>query len=182
MKKRKVLFILFPLFLGVAIYLLYRSRNLFYFKMFKSHPVIYENVIQLRDYAWLFRKHFPLWFVYSLPDGLWLFSFGITLLMDRIFYNFHFFTFTIIYIFMIALEFVQKIFGGHGTKIGTFDKYDIIFFTIGYILSVMVSNYFHKREKVEKEEINLINKRREFFENIKIIFIFTILGILPSLF
>lgn len=182
MSKRKIFFVLFPLFLGVAIYFLYRSRNLFYFKIFTTHPVIYSYVIKIRDIAWLYRKHLPLWTVYSLPDGLWLFSFGATLLLDRVFYLLHFTVFTAIYIFMVALEFLQKRFGGHGSLLGTFDKLDILFFTLGYISIVLISNFFHRRDKKHSSEIALVSRRKEIVEDIKYCFIFTILGALPSLF
>lgn len=182
MRKRKILLILFPLFLGVGIYLLYRSRNLFYFNIFKTHPLIYNSVIYIRDIAWLYRKHLPLWTVYSLPDGLWIFSFGAALLIDRVYYLFHFIIFTFIYIFMIGLEFIQKYFGGHGTLIGTFDKLDILFFTLGYILIIFISYFIHIKRKKYNKEKTLAIKKRESLENIKYIIIFTILGALPSLF
>lgn len=182
MNKRKIFLVLFPLLVGVGIYFLYRSRNLFYFKIFETHPLIYEYVIKIRDIAWHYRKYLPLWSVYSLPDGLWLFSFGAILLIDRIFYFFHLAIFTCIYIFMIILEFLQKSFGGHGTLLGTFDKFDIIFFTLGYIFIVLISNYFHKKDLKNLKNIDLETKKKEFIEDTKYIFIFTILGALPSLF
>lgn len=182
MSRRKLFFILFPLFIGVGIYFLYRSRNLFYFKIFTTYPLIYSYVIKIRDIAWLYRKHFPLWCVYSLPDGLWLFSFGAILLIERFFYSFHFIVFTVIYIFMVTLEFLQKYFGGHGSLLGTFDKLDILFFTLGYTFIVLISYYLHKKDKKIIKDISFISKRKEFSEDIKFIIIFTILGILPSLF
>lgn len=182
MSKRKIFLILFPLFLGVAIYFLYRSKTLFYFKIFETHPSVYKYVTKIRDMAWLYRKHLPLWTVYSLPDGLWLFSFGATLLIERIFYFFHFTIFTGIYLFMVGLEFIQKYFGGYGSTIGTFDKLDILFFTLGYILIALVSNYIHKKNKILPKDNILSLKKKELSEDIKYIFIFTILGVLPSLF
>lgn len=177
MKKRKIFFILFPLFLGIGIYLLYRSRNLFYFKIFETHPTIYNYIIKIRDLAWNYRKHLPLWSVYSLPDGLWLFSFGAILLIDRYFYFLHFILFSGIYIFMIILEYIQKYYGGHGTMLGTFDKFDILFFTLGYISISIISFIFHK-----KNHHTVKTKKIEILEDIKFCFIFLILGILPSLF
>lgn len=182
MSKKKIFLILFPLFLGVAIYFLYRSRTLFYFRIFETHPFIYNYVIKIRDIAWLYRKHLPLWTVYSLPDGLWLFSFGAILLIDRKFYLFHFILFTGIYIFMIILEFIQKYFGGHGSLIGTFDKLDILFFTLGYIFIILISIYLHKKEKKFVKDTNLISKKKEIIQDIKYLILFTILGTLPSLF
>lgn len=182
MSRRKLFFILFPLFIGVGIYFLYRSRNLFYFKIFTTHPLIYSYVIKIRDIAWLYRKHLPLWSVYSLPDGLWLFSFGAILLIERFFYSFHFIVFTVIYIFMVILEILQKYFGGHGTLLGTFDKLDILFFTLGYTFIVLISYYLHKKDKKIIKDISFISKRKELLEDIKYIAIFVILGVLPSLF
>ena len=182
MSRRKIWLVVFPLFLGVTIYFLYRSRTLFYFKIFETHPLIYKYVIQIRDIAWLYRKHLPLWTVYSLPDGLWLFSFGAILLVERVFYTFHFILFTGIYIFMIGLEFIQKYFGGHGTVLGTFDKFDILFFTLGYLLIVIISNRLYMKEKHLIVDKSLEKKRIEILEDIKYCSIFIILGMLPSLF
>lgn len=182
MSNRKKFFIIFPLLVGIGVYFLYRSRNLFYFKIFETHPLIYEHVIKIRQTAWLYRKHLPLWSVYSLPDGLWLFSFGATLLIERYFYLFHFLIFTAIYIFMVILEFIQKYFGGHGSLIGTFDKLDILFFTLGYLLISLISILFHLIDKRKYIVANTPYKKKEIVEDIHFIIIFTILGILPSLF
>jgi len=182
MKRKKLFLILFPLILGVLIYVVYRSRNLFYFKIIKSHSLFYDQIIEIRKVAWTYRKFFPLWVVYSLPDGLWLFSFGAALLIDRIFYLFHFFLFTGIYIFMIGFEFVQKYLGGHGSLIGTYDPLDILFFTIGYISIVIISKFLHKKDNITKRQITLENKKNELIYDFKIIVIFSILSVLPTLF
>ena len=181
MKRKKLFLILFPLFLGVIIYLIYRSRNLFYFKIIESHSIFHTPVISLREFAWNYRKLFPLWVVYSLPDGLWLFSFGAALLIDRIFFYFHFFLFTGIYIFMVIFEFVQKFWGGHGTVIGTYDPLDILFFTFGYIGISIIAKYMHKAQNIPLEKITLKNKRKEFLYDIKIIILFIILALFPVL-
>lgn len=180
MRKRKILLILFPLFLGIGIYLLYRSRNLFYFKLIHS-TFLSKPVLHIRDFAKLYRKMFSTWVVYSLPDGLWLFSFGAALLIDRIFYFYDFIVFTSIYILMIILEFVQLYFGGHGSVIGTFDTMDILFFTLGYIFIVLISKHYHKKNLPDKSLFTIENKRKEVIYNVKTILIFTILGILSSL-
>ncbi|WP_286033442.1 hypothetical protein [Fusobacterium necrogenes] len=183
MSKKKIFFILFPLIVGIGIYFLYRSRTLFYFKIFEIHPIIYHYVVKLRDLAWSYRKHLPLWSVYSLPDGLWLFSFGAALLIDRLFYFFHLILFTIIFILMIFLEFVQKYFGGHGTLLGTFDILDILFFTLGYLSILLISNFFYiqNRKNINIKNNNYLIKKKEILEDLKIIILFAILGILPSL-
>ena len=180
MRKRKLFLILFPLFLGIGIYLLYRSRNLFYFKLIHS-TFLSKPVLHVRDFAKLYRKMFSTWVVYSLPDGLWLFSFGAALLVDRIFYFYDFVVFTSIYIGMIALEFLQLYFGGHGRVIGTFDTMDIFFFTLGYLSIVLISKYYHKKNPPDKSMFKIENKKKEVLYNTRTIIIFTILGILPSL-
>lgn len=179
MRKRKLFLILFPLFLGIGIYLLYRSRNLFYFKLI--HSTLSKPVLHIRDFAKLYRKMFSTWVVYSLPDGLWLFSFGAALLVDRIFYFYDFVVFTSIYIGMIALEFLQLYFGGHGSVIGTFDTMDIFFFTLGYLSIVLISKYYHKKNPPDKSMFTIENKKKEVLYNTRTIITFIILGILPSL-
>ena len=74
-EKEKNTFNSFSAFLRDRIYLLYRSRNLFYFKLIHS-TFLSKPVLHIRDFAKLYRKMFSTWVVYSLPDGLWLFSFG----------------------------------------------------------------------------------------------------------
>ncbi len=83
---------------------------------------------------------------------------------------------------MIALEFLQKYFGGHGSLLGTFDKLDILFFTLGYISIALISHYLHIKDKKIIKDISFISKRKELLEDIKYIAIFVILGVLPSLF
>lgn len=176
MTKRKRFLIIFPLFLGIMIYFLYRSKNLFYFNFFKTHPLLYDTILFIRKYAWNFRKIFPLWFVYSLPDGLWLFSFGASLLLERVYYFIHFITFTAIYFFMILFEYIQKKYGGHGSMIGTYDKNDIIFFSLAYFLIIFISIFTRKNENKV-----LQIKKKEIIENLISILIFSVLGVLPSL-
>lgn len=83
---------------------------------------------------------------------------------------------------MIGLEFIQKYLGGHGTLIGTFDKFDIIFFTLGYITIVFISYFIHIRGEKQTKENSLITKKSEIIENLRYIIIFIVLGTLPSLF
>lgn len=120
--------------------------------------------------------------VYSLPDGLWLFSFGAALLLDRKKYYFHLFIYTLIYLGMILIEYIQKFYGGHGSKIGTFDVYDIMFFTLGYLGIFIISFYDFIKELRYSDKIDEIIFRKEIIEDIKIMLIFMILGVLPSLF
>ena len=166
MKKIKFLLVFLPLLLGVIIYLLYRSKNLFYYN-FIHFLNINGYVLFAREVATLYRKLFPTWVIYSLPDGLWLFSTGAVFLVARKKYLLHFFWFLFIYLFVVGGEFVQKYYGGHGTPIGTYDKTDII----AIILRIFDNKYKYK-DKVSKE----------IMQNIRYTLIFSVLGLLPNMF
>ena len=166
MKKIKFLLVFLPLLLGVIIYLLYRSKNLFYYN-FIHFLNINGYVLFAREVATLYRKLFPTWVIYSLPDGLWLFSTGAVFLIARKKYLLHFFWFLFIYLFVVGGEFVQKYYGGHGTPIGTYDKTDII----AIILRIFDNKYKYK-DKVSKE----------IMQNIRYTLIFSVLGLLPNMF
>lgn len=173
MRKIKLMLMLLPLILGVFIYLLYRSEYLLYFKLVKIHSFTYEIIINLRVFFRQFRFLLPNWFVYSFPDGLWIFSFGIALLMDRKFFKFNFILFSIIYVLIVGLEFLQKKFGGFGSVLGTFDILDIIFFTLGYFGSSIIAYYQNDDRNCEY--------KKEIFKTISIVILFLIVGFLPIL-
>lgn len=178
MKKIKFTLIFLPLVLGILIYLLYRSRNLFYYNLI--HFLDINGYVGLaREVAWLYRKLFPTWSIYSLPDGLWLFSTGAAFLMCRNYYLIHCIWFSLIYILMICIEYIQKFYGGHGTVIGTFDKKDIIAFSAAYISINIIAFIIRKIENKYKYKNSL---KFEIIENINYSFIFLIIGLLPSMF
>lgn len=178
MKKIKFTLIFLPLLLGILIYLLYRSRNLFYYNLI--HFLDINGYVGLaREVAWLYRKLFPTWSIYSLPDGLWLFSTGATFLLCRNHYLIHAIWFSFIYILMIITEYIQKFYGGHGTMIGTFDKKDIIAFTVAYVSVNIIAFILRKIENKYKYKASL---KFEIIENLNYTFIFFVIGLLPSMF
>ncbi|MCI5724359.1 MULTISPECIES: hypothetical protein [Fusobacterium] len=177
MKKIKFTLIFLPLILGILIYLLYRSRNLFYYNLIHYFDVN-GYVVLARQTAKLYRKLFPTWSIYSLPDGLWLFSTGAAFLLCRNHYLFHAIWYSFIYLLMIATEYVQKFYGGHGTAIGTYDKKDIVAFTAAYISINVISFILNKLDNQYKYKSNL---KIEFIENISYTIIFLIIGLLPSM-
>lgn len=83
---------------------------------------------------------------------------------------------------MVFFEFVQKYAGGHGSLIGTYDPLDILFFTIGYVTIAIISNHLRKQKIITENDITPINKKIELIEDFRIIVIFFILAILPTLF
>lgn len=169
MNKKKLFLTIFPILLGFFIYLTFRSKSLFYFNFFKFLN-IHIHIMSFRELALSFRSFFPNWVIYALPDGLWLFSFGIALLYSSLYFFSNFIIFTLIFLFMIGFEFFQLYFGGHGKIIGTFDINDIYSFSVAYILSILFSIMSEKKNRTSK------------YDMIFIILIYTILATLPTLF
>lgn len=82
---------------------------------------------------------------------------------------------------MVIIEFLQKFYGGHGTMLGTYDLYDIICFSIAYFLILLISFWLYKKDNSNIEKSEVI-KKEELILNTKIICVFIVLGIMPSLF
>lgn len=181
MKKKKLCIVLFPLLLGILIYVIYRSRTLFYFKLIASSDILHDSVLYFRRFGWKYRLYLPLWTVYSLPDGLWLFSLGAALLIDRVYFRIHLAIFSLIYIFMVGFEYIQKFYGGHGTFIGTYDRMDIIFFTLGYILAVVISSFVNWKWGAKDIVKNRETLKLELIKTFKLTLLFYILAGLPTI-
>ena len=177
MKKIKFILVFVPLLIGALIYLLYRSRNLFYYNLIHFFDMN-GHVVLARQTAKIYRKLFPTWSIYSLPDGLWLFSTGAAFLICRNYYLLHTVWFTVIYILMIGIEYLQKFYGGRGTMLGTYDEKDIIAFTTAYILINIIAFISRKLDSRYKYKKSL---KMEIVENIFYSFIFFVIGLLPSM-
>lgn len=177
----KVFLVLSSFALAVVIYLLFRSRKLFYYQIVEMMNLD-PHVRSIRKIVWVYRKYIPNWVIYSLPDGLWLFSMGVSILHNRVFYKKAQNIFNIIFVTMVGIEIFQGIFGGHGTFVGTFDGADVICYTIGYIIASFLSylnwEKNHKDQKVENELEILKSERKKI---LIIVIVFTILGFFPAL-
>lgn len=167
--------------MGILIYLLFRSRELFYYQFIELIS-LNHTIDDVRKIVWTKRKYIPNWVIYSLPDGLWIFSLGISMLYERIFYKEFQKVFNFIYLSFFLFEFVQGKFGGHGTFLGTFDKNDLLCFTIGYFLASIISYYnWEKNYKNEDCIGNMEDYSIEKKKTLAIVIIFTIIGFLPAL-
>lgn len=179
--KSKLTLVLSSFMLGVIIYLLFRSRKLFYYQ-FVELINLDSTVGYFRKIVWAYRKYIPNWVIYSLPDGLWLFSMGVALLHNRVSYKKLQKVFNIIFIIVLGTEVLQAVYGGHGTFIGTYDLGDIVCYTIGYILASIIGyknwekNF--KNKTISNEEMVLKSERKK---TLMIVIIFTILGFFPVL-
>lgn len=177
----KIFIVLASFALAVLIYLLFRSRKLFYYQIVELMNLD-SHVRSIRKVVWVYRKHIPNWVIYSLPDGLWLFSMGVSILHNRVFYKKAQNIFNIIFFTMIGIEVFQGIYGGHGTFIGTFDGADVICYTIGYIIASILGYLSwvknSKEIKIQNEDEVLKKERKKI---LIIVIVFTILGFFPAL-
>ncbi|MEG0234503.1 hypothetical protein [Cetobacterium sp.] len=177
----KIFIVLASFALAVLIYLLFRSRKLFYYQIVELMNLD-SHVGSIRKVVWVYRKHIPNWVIYSLPDGLWLFSMGVSILHNRVFYKKAQNIFNIIFFTMIGIEVFQGIYGGHGTFIGTFDGADVICYTIGYIMASILGYLSwvknSKEIKIQNEDEVLKKERKKI---LIIVIVFTILGFFPAL-
>ena len=177
----KIFIVLASFALAVLIYLLFRSRKLFYYQIVELMNLD-SHVGSIRKVLWVYRKHIPNWVIYSLPDGLWLFSMGVSMLHNRVFYKKAQNIFNIIFFTMIGIEVFQGIYGGHGTFIGTFDGADVICYTIGYIMASILGYLSwvknSKEIKIQNEDEVLKKERKKI---LIIVIVFTILGFFPAL-
>jgi len=177
----KIFIVLVSFALAVLIYLLFRSRKLFYYQIVELMNLD-SHVRSIRKVVWVYRKHIPNWVIYSLPDGLWLFSMGVSILHNRVFYKKAQNIFNIIFFTMIGIEVFQGIYGGHGTFIGTFDGADVICYTIGYIMaSILGYLSWVKNSKEIKIQIEDEVLKKERKKILIIVIVFTILGFFPAL-
>jgi len=130
-----------PILIGSLLYILFRSQHLRMFKWFSF--VGLDNIIfSARTELLGFKKHLPLWTYYSLPDGLWVYSFTSALL---IFWNGRLTFWLILPLLTGALVEIAQ-----GLKIfpGTFDILDLTFTGCGLLLSIIIINSkFKQNEK-----------------------------------
>ena len=135
---------LIPLFFGGILYILFRSTEL---KMFKWFSMIgMDNIIYLaRTEFYQIRNILPDWIYYSLPDGLWVYSFTSAL---------------IIYwhngVNNVKFWLIIPFFTGVITELlqffnlfpGTFDFIDLTFYVLGVSLStIFLHHKFKQNEK-----------------------------------
>lgn len=133
--------VLLPLIIGGLIYISFRSLSL---RLFSWFEILGINSFSssIRNLANPFKNDLPPWIYFSLPDGLWIYSFSSALL---IFWNNDFqklkYWLFIPFISGILIEILQqfKLFPG------TFDFLDLLFSTLGLLLSKTIINYKFKQ-------------------------------------
>lgn len=145
-KLRLIFFhVLFPLSIGIFIYLFFRSKSLIIFRWIDIFEIS-NKFESLRIYLSQYKSNLPVWLIYSVPDALWVYSLisAIFITWGKDFLNVKFWL-VISLLIAPSLEFLQflKLFPG------TFDIIDLLFYLIGSILSLTIVK--HNLKKNEKQ-------------------------------
>lgn len=133
-KKLILLHIIFPLILGAFIYVSFRSLSIRLFNWFKLANLDFL-ISFVRETFYPIKKYLPQWVYFSIPDGLWVYSFSSALIIlwsDQ--FRYGKFWLIIPLLFGAFIELAQKI------KIfpGTFDIIDFTFSIIALALSIII--------------------------------------------
>ena len=135
MKRQIIIGHVFTLLLGGLIYILFRQDTLKMFSWFDNINVS-AAISELRLCTVPLSGHFPNWFLYSLPDGLWLFSYLSVLLAvwDNVIskHNIHW----LLLVPMVAI--FSEIGQLFEIVPGTFDIFDLIFYLLGTVLPILI--------------------------------------------
>jgi len=134
--------ILFSIFAGLTIYLIWRDTSSIFYQ-WAVQLGWSDNVQNVRDL--MSSVHMPAWFVYALPDGLWMFAF--VLFMMAV-WDFRFSGPSRVWILAsvfagLFFEIGQAFISG----MGAFDWMDMICMAVGAILPILL---FTKNKVYEK--------------------------------
>jgi hypothetical protein len=141
-----ILHVIFPIFVGVILYIVFSSTNLIFYKWVQIEH--FENALfSIRESTSKIRELLPIWVINFLPDALWSYSFTSSLVICwncnhnyKVIFLLFFPFFTGIIIEIMQFEKIIP---------GTADYYDIIAYLFGIILSLIIlknvkTNYYEK--------------------------------------
>jgi hypothetical protein len=138
-------FIFSPLVLGSLIYLLLRPVTIKLFKIFSKNQI--DLLEEVRLNVRFLNDFLPDWFIDSLPDGLWIFSF--TIVFCYIFSNSNEKYRKYILFFPLIIGFILEFLQLLNNNSGTFDVVDLIFYILFYYFAIFIFN----KKKQEYENI-----------------------------
>lgn len=131
MKKQFIIGHLITLLISGLIYILFRSSSLLMFYWYNTLGI--KNCLKnIRNYTIPLSNKSPEWIIFSLPDGLWIFSYVsfMLLIWKNTISKQSIFWILAIPIIAISSEIGQFL----GLVIGTFDITDLILYILGVIL------------------------------------------------
>ena len=140
---RKLIFLsILSILFGGLIYIAFRSSSIILFKWI-DYMVLIDSVEDLRRVTLPFKENLPDWFLYSLPDGLWMFSYSCVVLIiwKREITKYSLLWLLSLPMISIFCEILQYYYIN-----GTFDVIDIIFYIFGALLPILIN----KKIKNEK--------------------------------
>ena len=141
---RKLIFLsTLSIFFGGVIYIAFRSSSITLFRWLYNIPVIDDFVKNLRITTFTYKEYIPDWFLYSLPDGLWMFSYSciILIIWKREINKYSLIWLLILPILSIMIEFLQY----YDYFDGTFDILDIVFFIFGSLFPILINKKIKNR-------------------------------------
>lgn len=132
---------------GVLIYFLFRSNNLILFKWLNIvFPM--SDIDLIREHTLILTPYLPDWFLFSLPDGLWIFSFVcfiFTMWGNKLNFN------TLFWVALVVLISISHEIGQFFNYFpGTFDILDIIFYLLGVIIPILLFTNLKQSLKLKK--------------------------------
>ena len=134
-RKTLILISIITLSIGTLIYLLFRVSTLKVFSWLNFLGIDFVNN-DLRKKSINYMPKIPDWFIFSLPDGIWIFSY--VLLMISI-WNFTLNKKSIFWMTIIPLVAIfSEIFQIFDFIPGTFDFVDLSFYILGFILPFII--------------------------------------------
>ena len=137
MKKQLVIGHITTLLIGGLIYLLFRVETLKMFEWLNSLGIL-NSLHNLRAQVNPIFGDLPGWFLFSLPDGLWIFSY-ISLMLYV--WNNTISKHSVFWIFIVpVLTLMFEIGQLFNIVPGTFDIIDIVFYIIGILLLIYFFN------------------------------------------
>lgn len=135
---------------GAAIYLFFRPDGPIFFDWLNKIG-LQESVESIRSNSMIWYPFLPEWMVFSLPNGLWAFSYSA--LIFFVWFNstskIKFFWIGTIPILVFGFELLQLT----GSFPGTFCKQDIFFLFAGMIGGITISLNNHKINCYEKKSV-----------------------------
>jgi hypothetical protein len=133
---------LIPLSIGSIIYILFRNDSLIMFDWFEKLNII-DEITSIRKNTLPLTAKIPNWFLFSLPDGLWIFSYIslILLVWDNKLNNSSIFWILIIPGLAVLSEILQFF----DLCSGTFDVMDLIFYIAGVLTPILFLIHYNKK-------------------------------------
>ena len=134
---RKLIFLsILSILLGGVIYIAFRSSSIILFKWI-DYIVLIDPVENLRIVTLPYKKYLSKWFLYSLPDGLWMFSYSCIVLViwKRKITKYSLLWLLSLPMISILFEVLQY----YNYFNGTFDIVDIFFFLMGSLLPILIN-------------------------------------------